>query len=411
MKKSFLYILMSSLIVASSCNNDDKNDEPNKVEPIFNYTVKTTVSDGISNYYNGLTLQVGLTGSTDVIAEAVVSDGKAVFSSTKDLAAEISGKNVWFGVKGMVKFFHTVTDKEVADSSLTLPDKELGSTLSGSVNDWIVALYIGVNKDGKADGAPLYWATGNIIAEKTNDAGDKTEVSFHVATAEEGIKESTQKSGIIRLDDRLVTNVTDCYAALPKGSKWDLFSYGDKSGLCLYDTDKLNDYVVALKMMSADGSNIVYEVSGNPDYDICTNLGGLWRTPTGGKEQGGNESAVLEDQSFDLQPNGEFITEEGKGAFMVYKHTVTIDGKEVCVNTLKFPATGFRHANTLGSGFGKFCIYWTSTADPTMSEVWGQDLPNKEPQTVAFNYGKIGENVIWFAHPRTSGASVRAVTE
>ena len=105
MKKSFLYILVSSLIVASSCSKDDNNDEPDKVEPIFNYTVKTTVSEGVSNYYNGLTLQVGLTGSTDVIAEAVVSDGKAVFSSTKDLTADIKGKNVWFGVKEMVKFF------------------------------------------------------------------------------------------------------------------------------------------------------------------------------------------------------------------------------------------------------------------------------------------------------------------
>lgn len=46
-----------------------------------------------------------------------------------------------------------------------------------------------------------------------------------------------------------------------------------------------------------------------------------------------------------------------------------------------------------------------------MPEVWGQDMPNKEPQTVAFNYGYINQNVIWFAHPRTSGASVRAVTE
>jgi len=74
---------MSSLIVASSCNKDDKNDEPSNnsdttqtpVEKNFNYTVKTTVSEGVSNYYNNLTLQVGLTGSTDVIGEAVVSDG------------------------------------------------------------------------------------------------------------------------------------------------------------------------------------------------------------------------------------------------------------------------------------------------------------------------------------------------
>ena len=122
------------------------------------------------DYYKGLTLQVGEAGSTVPLSQAVVDDsGCAEFNI--DLTPYV-GKNLWFCVPKMVKFFHTVQATEASAQRLRLPNKDAGSTLdaSGLGNDWIVALYMGINKDGSTD-IPIYWATGNLIAVKTSAAG------------------------------------------------------------------------------------------------------------------------------------------------------------------------------------------------------------------------------------------------
>ncbi|MBQ3655955.1 MAG: hypothetical protein II956_03780 [Bacteroidales bacterium] len=411
----YLLLVMSLSLPFSSCKDDEetKTEEPVK----YTFTVNTTVSESGSNYYNGLTLQAGLSGSTDVIAEAVVSDGKAVFCSTKDLASEISGKDVWFGVKGMVKFFHTMTEKEIADSSLTLPDKELGSSLSGDTNDWIVALYMGVNKDGKSDGVPIYWATGNLIAVKTSEAGEPTKAVFHIATAAENAEESNPSTTeFVGLSKLLKRKELDGYVDIPKGRKWDVYCFGDKTGLMLYDGTELDDFVTDSKQMVGD--KIVYDISGDKDFDIATNLGGLWRTPTGGKT-GLNEFAAFED-SFEeyaqMLPNHEPVGTPGENFSVNYKHTVVIDSKEVCVNTLNIPSAGYRHA-LAAMGRGSFVGLWSSTADPTCTEVFygntGEEMPDikVEPQTTAFAYSSLVKQTTWYAHPRTSSIAIRPVTE
>ena len=403
-KSAILALLAPVLLFALSCQE--------KVI-LHELTVQTTVPAGQENYYNGLTLQFGKTGSTDVICEAVVENGKAVFRSEQDFSSLV-GQNVWIGVKGMVKFFHTLEEAE--SSAVVLPDKDSGSTVKGLANDWIVALYIGINKDGQADGVPIYWATGNLISVKTSEAGEATRVAFHVATAEETAEESKAgTTAYIGLSSYLHRAVPDAYSDLPKGSQWDVYCFGDKTGLMLYDGTELDKYVTDSRQMV--GSDIVYNISGRKEFDIATNLGGLWRTPTGGKT-GLHEFAALEDDCEEyaqLKPDHETIGTTGEDVSAIYRHTVVIDGKTICVNTLTIPSAGYRHA-MMAASRGTFIGLWTSTADPTCTPVFygnsGDQMPDIEaqPQTTAFAYSCLSKTT-WYAHPRTSSMPIRPVTE
>ncbi|MBR4809979.1 MAG: hypothetical protein IK031_06845 [Bacteroidales bacterium] len=407
MKKSALLSILPILILAVSCFE--------KV-PTYSFAVQTTVGAGESNYYEGLTLQFGKAGSTDVLEEAVVENGKAVFTSEHDYS-DIVGQNVWFGVRNMVKFFHTIDADEWATGTIVLPDKEQGSTVKGNENDWIVAIYIGINKDGKADGVPIYWATGNLIAVKLTDEGVPTEVAFHVATAEETAEESVATSTeFVGRDKRLKSTVPDCYVDMPKGSKWDVYCFGNYSATMLYDGTELDKYVIDSGQMVGD--KIYWDISGMKEFDIATHLGGLWRTPTGGKT-GLHELAALEDdfeEYKDLKPDHETVGENGVNISALYKHTVVIDSREICVNTLILPSAGFRHALNAQSR-GTFIGLWSATADPTCTPVFfgtvGDQMPEIEakPQTTAFAYSCLTKQTTWYAHPRTSSISIRPVTE
>ena len=378
-----------------------------------------TVDTGL-DYYKGLTLQVGESGSTVPLSQAVVDDsGCATF--TIDLSPYV-GKNLWFCVPKMVKFFHTLQAAEASAMRLRLPDKDGGSILdaSGLGNDWVVALYMGINKDGSSD-IPIYWATGNLIAVKTSEAGKPSEVAYHIADAAETAREGLADNGLVGLDDRLITNVPDGYVNMPAGSKWDMFGFGDKTGLMLYDMNLHVDYSIATGQMSADKSVVYWDISGDPRFDAArAQLGGLWRLPTCLKS-GPNEFAAFEDgceEYAGLQPDGETYGESGVTSYgMQYRYPVVIDGREVTVNTLQFPAAGFRHANDQYGAVGVYCLYWGGNADPNGTvpytpggSDWAQGK-NMPKWFTAFNYGWLDGMLTWFPHPRTSSEALRPVTE
>ena len=406
MNKNLKYLLVLPLMFLAACSKED---------PQATLTVKTTVTG--QNYYQGLTLQMGLAGSTNAIAETTVgTNGEAVFETD---VMPYTSKEMWFCVPKMVKFFHTITDAEAAAKTIVLPDKDAGSTLdaTGVKNDWIVGLYLGVNKDGKADGAPLYWATGNLLAVKTNAPGEASKVAYHIGTAQETEEEGTVGNSLVGLDERLVCNVPDSYINMPAGSKWDQFGFGDPTGLMLYDNMVTAQYCIDGGQMKQDSTDIVFNISGDPRFDAArAQLGGLWRLPTCGKT-GQNEFAAFEDDCDEyagLLPDGQLYGTEGVSFGVEYRYTVEVDGKAVTVNTLKLPAGGFRHANDMYSGIAQYSLYWSGTADPTGTAPF---VPGKviektmPPYFTAFNYGYLDERKTWFPHPRSSTQTIRPVTE
>lgn len=380
-------------------------------------TVQTTVGDA-SQYYKGLTMEMGLSGSTQAISTAMVDEnGKAHLSIA---ANAVTGKNVWFCVPKMVKFFHTLTAEEVAGNALTLPDKDKGSTVdaSGLKNDWIVALYMGVDKDGKAGSAPLYWATGNLIAVKTSGAGEASEVAYHIGSAEETEEEGCPDNSLVGIDKRLVANVPDGYVNMPAGSRWNMYAFGDATGLMLYDSGKLGVYCIESGQMTKDRTNICYNISGDARFDAArAQLGGLWRLPTCGKT-GLNEFAAFEDDCEEyagLLPNGQTYGTESVSFGMEYSYSVSINGKDISVNTLKLPAAGFRHGASSYSGIGKYSLYWSGTADPTGTPPYTPDGSMSGTTMpafyTAFNYGYMEGQKSWLPHPRSSLQALRPVTE
>ena len=406
-KNLFKYFWVVSLIFLAACGNKDNPDTL--------FVIKTTATG--QNYYQGLTLQMGFAGSTDVILETTVdANGEATLKT--DMTPYV-GKEMWFCVPKMVKFFHTITEAEITAKTIALPDKDAGSTLdaSGIKNDWIVALYMGVNKDGKADGAPLYWATGNLLAVKTNAPGEASQVAYHIGTAQETEEEGTVGNSLVGLDERLVCNVLDGYVNMPAGSKWDQFGFGDPTGLMLYDNMLTAQYCIDGGQMKEDTTDIVFNISGDARFDAArAQLGGLWRLPTCGKT-GLNEFAAFEDDCEEyagLLPNGQFYGTEGVSFGVDYLYTVEVDGNTVSVNTLRLPAGGFRHANDMYNGTALFCLYWSGTADPTGTPPF---VPGKQldmtmpPFFTAFNYGYLDERKTWFPHPRSSTQTIRPVTE
>ena len=403
------YLLLLPLMLLSACSDDDSPSN----HAVF--TVETTTVG--QNYYKGLTMQIGLAGSTEAISEAIVDkNGKAVFYAD---VTPYAGKDIWFCVPKMVTFFHTMTLEEASAKTIVLPDKDAGSTLDASElrNEWIVALYIGVNKDGETDGTPLYWATGNLMAVKTNAAGESSAVAYHIANAQETEEEGTIGNSLVGLDERIISNVPDSYVNMPAGSKWDQFGFGDPTGLMLYDNKNTNNYCIDSGQMSADGTDIIYNICGDSRFDAArAQLGGLWRLPTCGKT-GNNEFAAFEDDCEEysyILPDGQFYGSENVSFGVEYSYTVEVDGKVLTVNTLKFPAAGFRHANDMYDGIAKYCLYWSGTADPTGTPPF---VPGKQldmqmpPYFTAFNYGYLDERKTWFPHPRSSTQAIRPLTE
>lgn len=360
-----------------------------EMEVLPSYTVTTTVAPGSDNYYIDRELQIGTTtaeGTPVVLGSATVgNDGKAVVPSVALLAADTK---FWVCIPGVVKFFHTLTADELSSKAITLLDKDGGSTLKTSPtistngkayeNDWIVALYMGVNKNGAAtsgtgDGAvPLYWATGNIIATKTNDAkavdGDAsyiTTASFHIATADETKAEGTTSDKTTPYGAAPSSeSATDGYTSCALGSQWNMFGFGDASGLMTSKTNK--DYVPSF---TTKGQSIC----GNADYDIARKqLGGSWRLPAADSTTGNEFAAFADNNNKDLPPDG--VDWEDGNTYIGRKYTYNISdvsgsSSNSITNILAFPAAGGRYGTGVDSR-GSYGYCQSGTVDNS-DDVYG----------------------------------------
>ncbi|MEL5896229.1 hypothetical protein AAE250_22400 [Bacteroides sp. GD17] len=311
------------------------------------FTVNTTVASGTSNYYDGLEMQVGswdseTSASQVTLGSATIIDGKAVI--TADLSSYI-GKAIWVCIPKVAKFFHVLTAGEVYNT-LTLPDKDGGSTIlkdenykAGNVyykNDWIVALYMGIDYPV---GTPVYWATGNLIATKTNMENDgSTNAVFHIATAEETAAESCVDSPYnVPEGINIETGGNDGYITCAVGSQWNMFGFGDITGL-------------KVSADNADYGNGANSIVGDAMYDVCrAQLKGSWRLPYY------NESYDMSKKLYRSEWNAT------GNRFYAY-----IYRSGEIINTITFPASGYRdergehHVNS---------YYWSGTPDDTSTNV------------------------------------------
>ena len=328
-----------------------------EMEESTHITVKTTIS-GATYDYNDLLLEVGsweddTSGRQVTLGSAVIVDGKAVILA--DLKA-YSGKPIWLCIPKVVKYFHTLIAAELDGKELVLPDKDGGSLLNVSPttrvdasqvstgsyeNEWIVALYMGINKGGSEEpsATPLYWATGNLIATKTGEKSDQTpttDVSFHIATAEETAIEGTADSPYV-VPTKIAENPTNGYSSCSIGAKWNMFGWGDASGLMTSTVDA--DYAFTTTSDNISGT----------EHDIChVQLGGDWRLPVYGNELK-KLAAMLDLKDSWFSDNG---NSGRKCSYTLPETSVT--------NTLVLPAAGYRKGVSAEKRGIRGC-YWSSS--------------------------------------------------
>lgn len=350
---------------------------------------------GVSYDYNGLEMQFGTDESTTATSTTTITNDQATFSD--DLSKYV-GKTIWVCIPKVAKFFHEVTPDEADKRILELPNKDKGSTLlkddkykAGEnyyKNNWIVALYIGINKDGSEDAnaTPIYWATGNLIAIKTNDAGNNTNTSFHISTTEE-----YQNNTAITLPEGIKENDTDGYTDCAIGSQWDRFGWGDATGL-MTTTDNTKYASDITDNDAGTTTNPVWKTISTTKYDIARqNLGGSWRLPAGGSNDNngkGELRKLIENANFD-KTNGTYTYTEGD-----------------IQNTLHFPATGDRNGiepknETAG-------CYWSGVAKIPENQTDGTQKWRARGFYLKDN-GNLGNGENGFT--RKSGRAIRPVTE
>lgn len=364
------------------------------------FTVDTKINTySVSYDYDELEMQFGTDGNTTATSTETITDGKATFFG--DLNDYVN-QTIWVCIPKVVKFFHKVTTEDVESGTLELPNKDDGSTLleddqykAGEnyyKNDWIVALYIGINKDGSEDAnaTPIYWATGNLIATKTNDTGSNTNAFFHISTKDEYTTNTP-----ITLPPNIQESKTDGYTQCAIGSQWDRFGWGDADGLMTSTTP--SDYASGHTSNNTDINNPVWlTISSNPQYDIASKqLGGSWRLPGGGDNSNDGKGELR--KLIDDKTN--FNTSKG-----TYTYTYTENGKNI-LNSLYFPITGDRNgADPSNPDAG---CYWSGVAKIPENK---DDNPTLRARgfyrKTNGNLGN-GEN----GYTRKSGRAIRPVTE
>ncbi len=218
------------------------------------------------------------------------ADNEAEF----DVALLKANDKIWVCVEKVVKYFHTVTAAEIEAGVINLPDKDGGCTLLPEptlggkpyVNDWVVALYMGVDAWSSR---PLYWATGNLIAVKTGEANAPSEPAFYLATLEETAQEAlggnsgNPYNAATEAASQEQISATDGFKVVAKGYRWDCFMPLDGTGTRtdfvdagVYDNHTQNamDYV---KNTLGEAN---WSFGGYDGYDIAaTQLGGAWSIP------------------------------------------------------------------------------------------------------------------------------------
>ena len=189
------------------------------------------------------------------------------------------------------------------------------------------------------EGKTLYWAKGNLIA--------KADGTVEIAATPEYIPVNRSYSEGVE--------------------EWDLFGWADITG----------------KKISTDAMDYPSpkEISGNPEYDIATKLGGKWRTPTY------NELARLFSYENTLQ---EWTAINGVSGMRL---TSKING-----NFIFLPAAGTRRGKAAQYA-GKYGSYLSSTIDPE----YGFAVCGVEIASSGIHFSNY-----WF---REEGRSLRPVTE
>ncbi len=365
-------------------------------------TIRTTLGTAAGYNYNGLPLQLGAFSEANsaeqvTLCSTTIADGKATI--TTDLTP-YADKPIWVCIPGVVKFFHTLTAEEAGSHTLTLPDKDAGSTLKATPtaggkpyeNDWIVALYMGINKGGSTapDATPLYWATGNLIATKTNTANSgATTTAFHIATPEETLAQASATSPY-NTPIGISESAADGYQACAQGTQWNMFGWADVTGL-ITSTSSSN---YAPTLTTTNGTSIC----GNAAYDIARKqLGGSWRLPTGGDSQATEIAAFADGDFSSLSPDG--IDWKTGETYTGRRYTYTISNAgstgNTISNTLSFPAAGYRNGATAYHR-GSNDDYWSGTAD-------GADF--------AYYLNFYTGNAIWYNYGRYHGFGVCSVSE
>ncbi len=295
--------------------------------------------------YEGFTMTI--TNSTKNYSKTASFDatGNAVIGSEAWANFEV-GDEINVCIPNVVKFFHKVTTADIANKCFVLPDKNNGSTLLAEptiagkpyVNDWIVALYMGVDA---ANGNALYWATGNLIAVKTND-GAPSEMSFFIADATITTQESNTTANPYRI---FGTETEDRFADSSNGTMTDMFESADPSGL-----RGINNNEHTLKWSSDQ-----WDYSGTKN-DICTEqLGQNWRLPV---YNGGYEAETpSEMQNLRKKTNEKAVNNT---------YTYTYTNERGIVNTLVLPWCGGR----TGSTQAKRALYMSGTISNNAEQIY-----------------------------------------
>ncbi len=301
-------------------------------------TPDVTVSEyavaAVTGGYSYEGLDMTITNVTKNYTKTVSFDatGNAVIGS-EAWANFAAGDKISVCIPKVVKFFHTVTAADVAAKTFVLPDKNNGSTLIADsyVNDWIVALYMGVDS---ADGKPLYWATGNLIGAKTNAAGEATVASFYIATTEDTAAEATAANPF-RISS--ASGLLDTYINMDKGTRWDMFQ-AYPTGL----SSATGNEGVLQKDKGIWESETSGSAKGNiaaTDHDVCrVQLGGEWRLPTNVNSAGDAGTRYsISGELFDLLGGNPLQSNVSKKGLM---YTVTYTAAGSIVNTLNLPQAG-----------------------------------------------------------------------
>lgn len=297
--------------------------------------------------YNGMKIQLGR--GEEMLEEVTVTGGQAKFLHA------VGDEPVWFCVPRVVKFFHTMTFTDLSNRSVAIPDKDGGCVLRDTPsycgiyydrNEWQVALYMGINKGGSMDPneAPLYWATGNLIATKVYDI-----MSYRLESLEKMKSEAP-----LLLPQGITEDATNGYGACGNYAEWDKFGWGDITGL---KTHRDGQYYA-----SAIGLN--QSICGNAEYDIArATLGSPWRLPTGhptelceiarfGKALGSSQNDEI-----CLTLNEWKEGDTTLGAYFKY------DTEDGFTNWLYFPITSLRVGAGLEGVSSSKGFYWSGTSD------------------------------------------------
>lgn len=213
-------------------------------------------------------------------------------------------------------------------------DKGLVETVTEFVDPHVDTVDMGIKSN---DGKPLYWAKGNLIIQ---DDG-----TVRIASEPEYISQNRYYVDGVK--------------------EWDLIAWADITGWKM-STDDISY-----------SSPLI--ISGNPDYDIATKLGGKWRLPT---------YTEIRKLFYDSQHDWcEINGVEGM------RLTSRINN-----NSIFLPAAGYRKGRKV-EGVGKYGRYVSGTVDPVYKmAICGVEIHNKG--FIACDF--------WY---RAVACSIRPVTE